>query len=406
MAEQVVRTFDLYNTTVLLPGYSITGYENEFGLTRGFYSTDYSANPIGSKTDFFTQLDDPCSAIFNPNPVFSVPVGLSALNPLWFEQWWDEAIYYSHPNVFEQLQKSNPATYQLFSDSVGTLYYTSSASPVNPVLGNKIPKSLLGQITKLNSYINTDFKAFTPNGFGLNTTKYQAQFSNYLQSTGSVKNIVNNQFSSINRKLPLNVVQTGNLVTPSNWAFKTTVQGVNTTVDRLGNVISAPNRALSEATNRVKSLIPKIQLPSLSKLVGGVLPNMPAATNVINTLKTASSTVQSTISTAQGTMAAAQGAIAATSNTIGSVQNAITSVNGAAQSLTSGSALAAPLTNINKSVTSGNITTALKNQYPDRVSTINNNATITINNSKDATTADGRPSITVTKNFKYEPPTN
>jgi hypothetical protein len=405
MAQQVVRTFDLYNTTVLLPGYTINGYENEFGLTRGFYSTDYSANPIGSKTDFFTQLDDPCSGIFNPNPVFTVPIGLSALNPLWFEQWWDEAIFYSHPLVLEQLEKSNPFTYQSFSDSVGTLYYTASGSPVNPVLSSKIPNSLLEQISRLNSYLNTDFKAFTPSGFGPNKTKFNAQYSNYFQSTNSVKNIVNSQYSSIKQKLPLNVVQTGNLVTPSNWNYKTSIQGVNTAVDRLGNVISAPNRALANATNRVKSLIPKIQLPSLSKLTNGIIPNMPAVTNVINSMKSATGALQSGVAAAQGTMAVAQGIIAAGKNTVGAVQNAITSTTGSVKALGSGVvAVAAPLTNITNSVTTGNITAAAKNQFSNTTVGLNNNATITINSSKDATTADGRPSVNVTNSFKFDKP--
>ncbi len=406
MAEEVIRTFDVYNTTVLLPGYTISGYENEFGLTRGFYSTDYSSNPIGSKIDFFTQLDDPCTGILNPNPVFNVPVGLSGLDPLWFDQWWDEASYYSHPKVVEQLQTTNPSTYQQFSGSVGTLYYTASVStPINPNLNNKVPKNILDQFTRLNRLINVDYNAYTPTSFGPNTSKLTAQLAQYTNSVTGIKNAVNNKFASINRKLPLNVVQKGNLVTPESWNFNTTIQGVNAKVDRLGNVISAPGRTLAGAINKVKSKIPVIklpQLPSVGKLVNAALPNMPAASNLYNNLKTATSQIQSTVSIAQGTLATAQGAIAAAKNTIGGIQSAVSSAGALRQLGTNTAVIASPLSNINQTANRGTVLGAIKNQYPNIPVGLNNNAVIVVN--KASKTTKGENSVTPVSVFDYKKP--
>lgn len=397
MAEIIVRTFDLYNTTVLLPGYTITGYEKEFNLTRDYYSTDYSSNPVGSKVDFFTQLDDPCSGVFNPNPIFNVGVGLSGLSPLWFEQWWDEAMYYSHPLVLEQLRSSNPSTYQSFSDSVGTLHYVSnSATPINPVLNNKVPPRILSNMSRLNRLLNIDLKAYTPTGFGPYTNKLNAQLTQYTSAANTVKSKVNQQFNSINRKLPLNVVQTGNLITPSTWKYDTKIQGVNTAVDRLGNVIRAPGRMLSNAVNKVKSYIPVIKLPplpSLSKLTNALMPNMPAVSNLINAAKTAAGTVQSAITTVQGTIGTAQAAIAAGANAVGGVQNAVSSVTGTVAKLGTSVTGGAAINNIIKA-TGTSTTTAMRNQSATNVVNFNNNAAIVVNRTaRNKSNNDGAASI-------------
>ena len=404
MAEQVIRTFDLYNTTVLLPGYNIPGYEKQFDLTRSYYSTDFSSNSIGSKVDFFVQMDDPCVGVLTPNPVFTVPIGLSGLDPLWFDQWWDEAIYYSHPNVLEQLQKSNPATYQNFSDSVGTLFYLSDPeSPVNPVLNSKIPKNILARMTRLNSLVNIEYKAYTPTGFGPDTKRAASQLAQYTKSITNVKDIVNEKFSSIKRKLPLNVVQTGNLITPKNWKFDTVTQGVKTAVDRLGNIISAPGRMLSGAINKVKSLIPVIKLPklpSIGKLINANIPGMPAISNLYSGLKTAASTVQSVVATSQGAMAAAQSVIAAAKNTVGAVQSAITNAKGTVQTLSNAAnTTGAALTNINKTAIKGNITAAMKNQSATAATVLNNNAVVLVNGS--TKNSSGNSSLTTVNTFNY-----
>lgn len=408
MAEQVIRNFDLYNTSVLLPGYNIPGYEKQFDLSRSYYSTDFSSNPIGSKVDFFVQMDDPCVGVLTPNPVFTVPVGLSGLDPLWFDQWWDEAMFYSHPNVLDQLRKSNPATYQSFSDSVGTFFYVNEpSSPVNPVLNSKIPKNILARMSRLNSLVNIEYRAYTPSGFGPNTSRATSQLAQYTKSIAAVKNIVNGKFDSIKRKLPLNVVQTGNLITPANWKFDMNLQGVKTAVDRLGNIISAPGRALSGAINKIKSLIPVIKLPklpSIGKLINANIPGMAAVSNLYSGLKTAASAVQSAVATAQGAMAAAQSVIAAAKNTVGAVQSAVTSVKGTVQALSNAANTAgSALTNINKVVTKGNVTAAMKNQSNTTTSGLNNNAVVLVNSTIKNSRGDN--SVTPVNTFNYKKPT-
>jgi len=404
MAQEVVRTFDLYNTSVLLPNYTIPKYENEFNISRAFYSTDFSSNPIGSKVDFFVQLDDPCVGVLSANPVFTVPVGLSALDPQWFEQWWDEAMYYSHPMVLETLKAYNPQTFQSFSDSVGTTYFVAdSSTPIAPSLNGKIPRNILQQMSRLNDLLNINTKAFTPPGFGAGTSKLASQLKQFTNSVDKVKGIVNDKFPTINRKLPINIKPVGNLVTPPNWNFNTTIQGVNTVVDRLGNVISAPGRALSGVINKIKAKIPVIKLPklpSIGKLMNAALPGMPAVSNLYNGLKAAASTVQSAVATAQGAMAAAQNVIAAGRNAIGSVQSAITSVTGSVQKLganlpTRGN----PLNNINKAFENNSIIAAIKNQSNTSTSSLNNNAVVLVN--KAVKNAKGENSVAPVNTFDY-----
>ena len=354
-----------------------------FGVTRAFYSTNFSSNPVGSKVDFFTQLDDPCLAEFNPNPVFAVPMGLSAMNPLWFDKWWDEAMLYSHPEVLEQLKASSPGTYQEFSDSVGLMGYEPEPnSSISTNVKHKMPARALAMLSKMDSLAKTNLNLYTPTGFGPSTTKSTIQLLQLSKATTSVKDVVNSKFSAINRKLPFNNVQVGNLITPSNWKYNTNFNGINTAVDKLGNVVNAPKKLLSGAVNKVKSIIPKITLPSLGKLVKGIIPDMPAVTNVIAQVKAAGSTIQSGIATAQGAMAQVQGAIAAGKDAVGAVQNTINTVSGDVKSLASGVSTASKLTDVNKVVSSGNVTAALKNQSTTQISTLTNNAVVTVSNKK------------------------
>ncbi len=252
--------------------------------------------------------------------------------------------------------------------------------------------------------VNTDYKAYTPTGFGPNLTKYNQQLSQYQAATTSVKNIVNNKFPDIKRKLPLNVVQTGNLITPPSWQYNTKIQGVNTAVDRLGNVIKAPGRTLAGAVNKVKSVIPTVKLPTLpsvGKLVGATVPGMPAASNLYGNLKAAGSTIQAGVTTAQGTLATAQGAIAAGKNTVGSVQSAITNTTGTVQKLgTNVASTATALTNINKTTGTDSIIAAMKNQSSTSSYSLNNNSTVIVN--KAAKNAAGDNSVTSVNTFEYK----
>lgn len=361
MAEQVIRTFDLYNTDVLLPNYTIAGYENEFNITRGYYSTNFSSNPIGSKIDFFVQLDSPCTGIVatsatTPNPVFNVPTALTALNPLWYDKWWDEAMYYSHPKVIESIQASNPSLYQPFSDSVGSLYFPSQPSlPINSALQNKLPKNILTQITKLRKTLNTNFSSYIPTGFGPVKTKYTAQYTQFINSTDTIKNAVNSKFAPLKNKLPMNVTQVGNLITPSTWKYNTNIQGVNTAVNRLGNVTSAPKRLYSGAINKGKSVIPKITLPAaVGKMIAAARNGMAAANNIFNNLKTATGALQTTVATAQGAVAKVSGSVG-------------------------------KLTDITRGVSKNTTIAAMTKQYPDQATTLANNALLVKNTSNTTT---------------------
>jgi DNA uptake protein ComE-like DNA-binding protein len=399
MADTVIKTFDLYNTSILLPGYSVAGYENEFGITKAFYSTDFSSNPIGSKIDFFGQLNDPCAGIYNPNPVFTVPVGLTTLNPLWLEQWWNEAMFYSHPLVLQQLKAAHPGLYQDFSDSVGTLYYvTDENSPVSPAVSHKVPKSILNQITSLNNALNYDLnKVFKPAGFGANTTRYTAQLDSYNKGATVVKSIVTKNYSDLKTLLPLNTIKTGNLITPPSWGVNLNLEGVKTRVDRLGNIIGAPQRLLSGAINKVKSLVPKLQLPSLSKLVKGLIPGMPAGvSNTLNNIKTATSAVQGAVATAQGAVAAAAATVQAAKNTIGAVKGAVDSAQFAAKNISS-VINNTPITNIIKNTSKGGVSTALRNQSSTATTTLTNNTAININTA--AKTSKGDPAVVTINTF-------
>ena len=404
MAEQTIRTFDLYNTDVMIPGYTIPQYTNEFGVTRAFYSTNFSSNPIGSKVDFFTQLDDPCTAEFNPNPVFTVPIGLSAMNPLWFDKWWDEAMFYSHPDVLEQLKASNPNTYQDFSDSVGLLGYEPEPnSSIAPNAKHKMPPRMLSMLSRMDNLAKSNLNLYTPSGFGPSTSNALSQLTQLAKATSSVKSTVNGKFNAIKRKLPLNNVQVGNLITPSSWKFNSTFSnGVQSAVDKLGNVVNAPKRLLSGAVARIKSIIPKISLPSISKLVKGIIPDMPAVSGAIATAKAAGSTIQAGVATAQGAMAQVQATIAEGRAAVGSVLNTINTATGEVKSLANNvSAVSNKLTDINKSISSGNITAAMKNQSVNQISTLTNNATVTVNGKVES--ADGNPSVNVIKTFKNPP---
>lgn len=404
MPEYVVRTFDVYNTSVLLPYYTLPGYEKELQLSKEFYSTDFSSNPIGSKVDFFRQLDDPCYSLANPNPVFSVSTSLSALSPLWFDQWWDEAMYYSHPLVLQQLQQSNPAVYQSFSDSVGTFYYVpDETSPVTPALNRKIPKNIMSKMSQLNSLLSSNFKSFTPKGLGPNNTKFLEQLAEYKKAADTVKSLVNKQFDPIKRKLPLNVVQTGNLVTPPNWKFNVNVQGINAAMDKVGNVLNKPKALLSKAINKVRSFIPTIKLPPLpniGKMISAAIPGLPAVSNLYNSLKSAASQIQSAVATAQATVAAAQNVITEGKNAIGAVQNAVNNVTGTVKQLTTPGGAGAALTSITRTVGNNNVISALKNQTGVAPSNLNNNALVLVN--KSAKNSIGNNSTTTVNTFTYK----
>jgi hypothetical protein len=380
MANQVIRTFDYYNTLTMLPGFTVPGYEDEHNIAKAHYSTDFSSNPIGSKVDFFTHLNDPCLSVYTPNPVFTIPKSLSALDPQWFNGWWDQAMYYSHPLVTDQVSAINPNVFQNFSDSVGTLSYAPTtndpADPtygddaVSPAIASKIPSRVSGLINGLNSSVLNKANANVPSSLKPVQTSFLKQVAAFKNISSSLQGSIVNQVGPLKSKLPFNTNLTGNLLNSNSWTHSYNIEGVNTLVNKTNSVIAAPGKMLSSAITKVQNIIPKVSLPSINKLVGAYVPNMPANSNIISNIQAAGSVAKTAISTAQSTLAAG----AAVAN------NAIGTINSTTGQITSTLNLAikntVSLANINQTVTTGNggvITTAI-NQSVSNVTSLANNS--------------------------------
>ena len=378
---QVVKNYDYYNSMKLLPGYVLSGYEDEQGITKAYYSTDFSSDPIGSKADFFNHLNDPCLDINDPSPVFTVPKSLTALDPQWFNGWWDNAMYYSHPLVKTAICATNPNIYQDFSDSVGYLGYTpTSTDPTDPTYGNdaissaithKIPSNLLSLANGLNSSVCSSLKINTPNSLLSNSKTALNQIQALQNISTSLQSTLINQVGALKNKLPFATNLTGNLITPTNWSHSYNIGGIKTTVDSVGNVLSAPSRMISSAINKAQNLIPKITLPSINKLVGGFTPDMPAVSNVLSNVKAAGTLAKDTISQAQGALAAVNNAVTSTIGTINTATNTII-----APVTTAVKNTAVSINNLNSIVNVGNGVNAgvagVINQAPGTVSSSNN----------------------------------
>ena len=383
--KQVIQTFDYYNTNILLPGYTVPGYEDEQNITRAHYSTDFSSNPIGSKIDFYNHLNNPCLSISQPNPVFDIPKSLSALDPQWFNGWWDSAMFYSHPLVTSQLQQDNPDIYQAFSDSVGTITYAPDVDdPTDPTYGNdavnsslhaKMPNRLLGLINGLNSSIQTNYNGFTPSGLGPSKTSFLQQVNALKNAASSLQFTITGDVGALKNKLPFNTNFAGNLITPNSWSHSYNVEGVNTVVNKANSIVSAPSKLLSSAITKAQSIIPKVTLPSINKLVGAYVPNMPATSGVISDIQAAGTVAKTAISNAQSTLATG----------IGQLNNAVGVVNNTTGQIVGNATSQLPIVNtvsvanINQTVTTGNVTSALVNQSTSQLTSLNGNTATIIN---------------------------
>jgi hypothetical protein len=337
-ATQVIKTYDYYNTLTLLPGYVMPGYEDEQNITRAHYSTDFSSNPLGSKVDFFVHLNDPCKSITDPNPVFTVPKSLSALDPQWFDGYWDHAMFYSHPLVTAQLTALHPDIYQSFSDSVGTLAYVPpdynpdnpevyGRASVNSSLSHKIPVNLFNAMDSLNNDVFKLYDKFTPNNLGLTKNSFLKQVFALQDSSNTLQLGLKTRFGSLKVKLPFDTNITGNMFNPQEWAHKNIIEGINTNVDKLNNFLknNSPGKLLSEGLIKLKSLLPKINLPSISKLLGINVPNMPAISNAIKQIQNFGNAVKSVVSEAQGVISAVKETAGAIQEGIGTIAGTINS---------------------------------------------------------------------------------
>jgi hypothetical protein len=378
-ATQVIRTFDYYNTLTMLPGFTVPGYEDEHNIAKAHYSTDFSSNPIGSKVDFFAHLNDPCLAIYAPNPVFTINKPLSALDPQWFNGWWDQAMYYSHPLVTDQVSAENPNIYQNFSDSVGTMAYAPTADdPADPTYGDdavssaiasKIPSRISGMMKGLNSSVLGQANASVPAALKPVQTSFLSQVAAVKKLSTSLQGAITNQVGPLKAKLPFSTNITGNLLNTNSWTHSYNIEGVNSVVSKANNIIAAPGKMLTGAINKVTNLIPKINLPSINKLVGAYVPNMPAVSNVVSNIQSASTVAKTAISTAQSTLAAGA---AIASNVTGTISN-VTGQVAAATSLPIKNTVS--LTNFNQTVTSagGNVISGVLKQSPSNVTPLANN---------------------------------
>lgn len=401
MAQAVVKTFDYYNTRIVLPEYSVPGYEKETDLSRAYYSADFSSNPIGSKVDFFVQLRDPCVAIYAPNPVFEVPVGLSGLSPQWFDGWWDDAMFYSHPRVKQQLTAANPDVYQDFSESVGSLSYVSTdADPINPLLNSKIPPTVLAQMNSLNTKVKTNFSTYTPSGMGASNIALVNQIQAFTNSVAKVRQTVEAGYGLLKNKLPFAVLLVGNLITPNDWKAGAKIEGISTAVDRINNIIKTPGRLLSQGIDQLNKFVLKLpKLPSLSKLLNAFVPGLPAISNVVSRLKAAVTTVKSVVSTAQQALAPVvnvvnqvRAGVDSVLGTINTETQKITSIANSAQQAKTA------VQDLNKVVNKGNVATTLKYQSNSALTGLNNNSAVIINTQ--VKNIKGNTAITKVNTFK------
>jgi hypothetical protein len=263
MATTVVKTFDLYNTNIYWYGYTFPGYETEQSITKAFYSTQFSSNPIGSKVDFFKEL----AGDSQNNQVFSITTTIDELPVLWGKFWWDEAMYYSYPSVYK-LISADSLYYRTFSESVGTLYYLTAYNTnknINTKIYNSIIDSLLvpglsGSIAQFYSTVNTLFinniakigpgtgTDVSP-GSAVNGTLIMANtdYGRRVDSSDSIIQSINDLYPQLANFLPFNTDIIGNLLTPYAWSVSATCEDVQINVD-FTNTNTQNNKQLNTNT--------------------------------------------------------------------------------------------------------------------------------------------------------------
>jgi hypothetical protein len=383
-AQVVIQSVNYYNTLLTIPGYTVPGYESEQYITKAHYSTDFSSNPIGSKVDFFVHLNDPCVSIVAPHPVFTIPKPLSALDTQWFNGWWDQATYYSHPLVRSQLSASYPNIYQDFSDSVGTLAYapvnTDYNSPafgrdtINPSIQHKVIADLFREMDKLNNDMFKLYSSFSPKGLGLKNNSFIGQVLSQQAGAHSIKLQIKGKFGALTAKLPLDKILGGNLNSDPLWNADSTIKNINEKVDKANKFINAhsPSRMLSNALNdfkkTIKEYLKKIPLPSISKLLGLPQINVTAISNTLQTLQQYGSAINNTISQVQNTLTAVQQGIASVASTINTETNQIKSIVNTVQRVPKN------ITGLSTVVNIGNTNAGLNYQLPNQVVGLSKNA--------------------------------
>lgn len=249
MAETVINTFDLYNTTKYWYGYSFPDYTTEQQVASAYYTTQFSSNPLGSQVDFFIDL----ASGTNSNIAFNVSgTTIDSLPYLWSKYWWDRAIYYSNSVVYTTLTASASAYYQPFSESVGSLYYISRVNNLqneytkvyNPIVEPLVPLEISEAIDTFYTTANDLFLnnkvligpgtgTDTNPGSGVNGTLIQADtdLTRRITSNQSLTATINETYSKIYRFLPYNTQVLGNQLTPFYWSLSANCETTRINVD-------------------------------------------------------------------------------------------------------------------------------------------------------------------------------
>lgn len=258
----VVNNFDLYNTTNYWLGYSLPGYTVEQNITQIYYSTQFSSNIIGSQIDFFNAL----AGNTVDNPVFTTTeVSLDELPYLWENYWWDEAIYYAHPAVKAGIFSTSPDYYQLFSETVGSLYFVSKTNnlsntetiPYNAIITSLLPPGVSDSVTQFYQIVNNLFITNVENigpGNGTDTVPdneslimADTDLERRLSSTTTIQEKINGLYPKIKNLLPINTTVVGNLITPYNWSLSANVESTDISVDFI-NTNLLTNKQLTVTT--------------------------------------------------------------------------------------------------------------------------------------------------------------
>lgn len=242
----VIRTYDLYNTTFYWLGYQVPEFQVEQNVAQANYYTWFSSNIIGSQIDFFNTL----GGLQNPSNVFNLSATYENLPYLWKKYWWDEAVYYSHPLALSAIQQSVPEYYQVFSESVGTLYYLSRFNNLNntetkpyslvvkPLLPPGISDSIDSFYQTANNLFVENIANIGPTGTDTNPNNGTLIMANTdltrrITSNNSLTATVNELYSSISDFLPYNTDVQGNLLTPYYWSVSANCEDtvINVAVD-------------------------------------------------------------------------------------------------------------------------------------------------------------------------------
>jgi hypothetical protein len=275
MAENVVNTFDLYNTTNYWGGYNFPGFPREQTVTFAYYTAQFSSNPVGSQVDFFREV----AGNRQQNPSFSIlsttgsvsGYTIDTMPYLWGKYWWDHATYYSHPITYSIISQTDPAYYQVFGESAGSLYFLSyvnnlqnaSTKCYNPIIETLLNINISTAIDAFYSVANTLFLTNKVNlgpgagtdtapGTGPNATLIQADtdLNRRIASLPGIKSKVNTLYPALSAFLLFNNVVIGNMVTPYTWSLSANCEGSDIFVDFTNRNTQSPKQLV---TNDLKA---------------------------------------------------------------------------------------------------------------------------------------------------------